>query len=245
MRRQIGEDFNPMTRQLTADQLAFLGRFDTPTICNGLELVMPERQAIGFTTEHLHPANAALPPMVGYARTATIRAVEPSARDANAMREQRLAYYAYIEAGPRPSIVVIQDIDPRPGFGAFWGEVQTAVHKGLGALGGVTNGSIRDIDQIAPGFQLLAGKIGPSHAYVHLVDVGGQVNIHGMTVRDGDLVHADRHGAVVIPFAAVEKLAAAIDMVARREKVILDAARAPGFTFEKLKAAMKGAADIH
>ena len=206
---------------------------------------MPGRQAIGFTTEHLHPANSSLPPMVGYARTATIRAVEPAARDAAAMREQRLAYYAYVEAGPRPSIIVIQDIDPRPGFGAFWGEVQTAVHKGLGALGGITNGSIRDIDQIAPGFQLLAGKIGPSHAHVHLVDFGGQVNIHGMTVRHGDLVHADRHGAVVIPLAAVEKLPVAIEKISKREKIILDAARAPGFTFEKLEAAMKGAADIH
>ena len=234
-----------MTQTPTADQLAFLGRFDTPTICNGLELVMPGRQAIGFTTEHLHPANSSLPPMVGYARTATIRAVEPAARDAAAMREQRLAYYAYVEAGPRPSIIVIQDIDPRPGFGAFWGEVQTAVHKGLGALGGITNGSIRDIDQIAPGFQLLAGKIGPSHAHVHLVDFGGQVNIHGMTVRHGDLVHADRHGAVVIPLAAVEKLPVAIEKISKREKIILDAARAPGFTFEKLEAAMKGAADIH
>ena len=150
-----------------------------------------------------------------------------------------------MEAGPRPSIIVIQDIDPRPGFGAFWGEVQTAVHKGLGALGGITNGSIRDIDQIAPGFQLLAGKIGPSHAHVHLVDFGGQVNIHGMTVRHGDLVHADRHGAVVIPLAAVEKLPVAIEKISKREKIILDAARAPGFTFEKLEAAMKGAADIH
>ena len=80
-----------MTQTPTADQLAFLGRFDTPTICNGLELVMPGRQAIGFTTEHLHPANSSLPPKVGYARTATIRAVEPAARDAAAMREQRLA----------------------------------------------------------------------------------------------------------------------------------------------------------
>jgi regulator of RNase E activity RraA len=234
-----------MTQVLTAEQFAFLRRFDTPTICNGLELVMPERQALGFTTEQLFPTDQTLPPIVGYARTATIRSVEPPARDAAAMREQRLAYYSYIAAEPHPSVVVIQDIDTRPGFGAFWGEVQTAVHKGLGALGGVTNGSMRDLDQVAPGFQLLAGKIGPSHAHVHLVDFGGQVNVFGMTVRHGDVIHADRHGAVVVPFAALDGLPAAIDKIAKREKVILDAARAPGFTFEKLKAAMKGAADIH
>ena len=100
---------------------------------------------------------------------------------------------------PGPTVVVLQDLDPKPGFGAFWGEVNTAVHKGLGALGCVTNGSMRDIDDCAPGFQLLAGKIGPSHAHVHIVDFGGQVNVAGMTVCDGDVVHADRHGAVVVP----------------------------------------------
>jgi len=231
--------------KLSADPLAFLARYDTPTICNGLELVMPERQATGFTTEHLFPANPALPALVGYARTAIIRAQDPPAASPPEMRERRLAYYDYVAGEPHPTIVVIQDIDPHPGFGAFWGEVQTAVHKGLGALGGVTNGSIRDLDQIAPGFQLLAGKIGPSHAHVHLVEFGGPVNVFGMAVRHGDIIHADRHGAVVVPEAALEGLAAAIDKIARREKLILDAARAPGFTTAKLKAAMKGAADIH
>ncbi len=234
-----------MAHSSSADQLAFLARYDTPTVCNGLELVMPERQATGFTTEHLFAANPSLPALVGYARTATIRAMDAPAVSAAEMRERRMNYYDYVAAEPRPTVVVIQDIDPRPGFGAFWGEVQTAVHKGLGALGGVTNGSIRDLDQLAPGFQLLAGKIGPSHAHVHLVEFGGQVNVFGMTVRHGDIIHADRHGAVVVPQAALSGLAAAIDKVARREKLILDAARAPGFTTAELKAAMKGAADIH
>ena len=234
-----------MDQQHSADLLALLARFDTPTICNGLEAVMPERQATGFTTENLIPANPALPPVVGYARTALIRAVDTPAAGAAEMHERRLAYYDYVAAEPHPTVVVIQDIDPHPGFGAFWGEVQTAVHKGLGALGGVTNGSIRDLDQIAPGFQLLAGKIGPSHAHVHLVEFGGPVNVFGMAVKHGDLIHADRHGAVVVPAAALDGLAAAIDKIARREKLILDAARAPGFTAAKLKAAMKGAADIH
>ncbi|HLI14017.1 MAG TPA: RraA family protein [Alphaproteobacteria bacterium] len=233
------------THGLTDDQLALLARYDTPTICNALEMVMPERQAIGFTTEALVAANPSLPPIVGYARTATIRAVEPSGLSPAEQREKRLAYYEYVAAGPRPSIVVIQDLDPRPGFGAFWGEVQTAVHKGLGCLGGITNGSIRDLDQIAPGFQLLAGQVGPSHAHVHVVDFGTPVNVHGMTVRHGDLVHADRHGAVVVPLAAVAGIPKAIEIIGRREKLILDAARSNGFTVAKLKAAMKGAADIH
>ncbi len=92
------------------------------------------------------------------------------------------------------------------GYGAFWGEVQSAVHKALGCVGVITDGSIRDIPQWAPGFQALAGSIGPSHAWVHAESFGGEVRVAGMTVRSGDLIHADRHGAVVIPFDVAAKL---------------------------------------
>ena len=148
-------------------------------------------------------------------------------------------------APPGPTVVVIQDLDPNPGFGAFWGEVNTAVHKGLGALGCVTNGSVRDLDDCAPGFQLLAGKVGPSHAHGHIVDFGGQVNVAGMTVNDGDIVHADRHGAVVVPREAVAKLPAAVGLLTRREAVILAAARSEGFDIDTLKRAMADSAEIH
>ena len=100
---------------------------------------------------------------------------------------------------------MIQDLDDIVGFGAFWGEVQTNIHKALGCLGTITNGSIRDIPQVAPGFQMLAGSIAPSHAFVHVVDFGGNVNIHGMAVRSGDLIHADRHGAVVVPLNTIDR----------------------------------------
>ena len=101
---------------------------------------------------------------------------------------------------------MIQDLDDIVGFGAFWGEVQTNIHKALGCLGTITNGSIRDIPQVAPGFQMLAGSIAPSHAFVHVVDFGGNVNIHGMAVKSGDLIHADRHGAVVVPLDTIDPM---------------------------------------
>ena len=104
---------------------------------------------------------------------------------------------------------MIQDLDDIVGFGAFWGEVQTNIHKALGCLGTITNGSIRDIPQVAPGFQMLAGSIAPSHAFVHVVDFGGNVNIHGMAVKSGDLIHADRHGAVVVPLNTIDGMKAA------------------------------------
>jgi regulator of RNase E activity RraA len=127
----------------------------------------------------------------------------------------------------------------------MWGEVNTAVHKGLGCLGAVTNGSIRDLPDCAPGFQLLAGKVGPSHGHGHVVDFGGQVNVFGMNVRHGDIIHADRHGAVVVPADAVAKIPAAVELLVRREAVILDAARKPGFNIEILKRAMADSAEIH
>ncbi len=229
----------------TPNDLDALRQFDTPTICNALELVAPERRAVGFTTRPLVCAVPDLPPIVGYARTATIRAVAPSGLTAEQTRQQRSAYYGHVATGPGPTITVIQDLDPVPGFGAFWGEVNTAIHKGLGCLGVITDGSIRDLTDLAPGFQLLAGSVGPSHAHVHVVDFGAQVNIHGMTVDDGDIVHADRHGAVVIPADVVTEVPAAVDLIARRELVIIDASLADDFDIEKLKQAMGDSAEIH
>jgi regulator of RNase E activity RraA len=101
------------------------------------------------------------------------------------------------------------------------------------------------MDVLAPGFQLLAGKIVPSHAYVRIEDSGMEVNIFGMTVRHNDLIHADRHGAVVIPAECAEELPGKIDLMIRREKVILDACKDPGFNLEMLKQATSDSADIH
>jgi regulator of RNase E activity RraA len=233
------------TGPLAPEDLARLRALDTPTVCNALELLLPEARTVGFTYEPFYALFPELPPIVGYARTALIRAMRPAADAPAEIRAKRLAYYEYIASAPGPTIAVLQDIDHSPGFGAFWGEVNTAVHKGLGCLGGITNGSIRDLDAAAEGFQLLAGKVCPSHAHVHVTDHGVDVNIHGMTVRSGDLVHADRHGAVVIPLEVAREVPAKAELMARREKVILDAARAPGFSVEKLRHAMGAADDIH
>lgn len=225
--------------------LAELAKWDTPTICNALEITTPERRGTGFTVENvrcLYPSQA---PIVGYARTAAVRAVQPSTSDAAALRARRAEYYEYVASLPGPTVSVIQDLDPNPGIGAFWGEVNTAVHKGLGALGAVTNGSIRDLDACAKGFQLLAGKVGPSHAYVHLVSFGEPVNVFGMLAQHNDLIHADCHGAVVIPHQAAAELPAAINLLVRREAVILEAARSPGFNIDVLKRAMADSAEIH
>jgi len=231
---------------LTQRDLEALAQFDTPTICNALEVVAPERRSHGFNRRPLVCPFPAMKPVVGFARTATIRSREPQQRSAADARALRLAYYEYIGKAPLPSLAVLQDVDgPDAGIGAFWGEVQTNVHKALGCIGTITDGSVRDIDQMAPGFFVLAGSIMPSHAHVHLVAIGGSVSVAGMIVADGDLIHADRHGAVVIPQAVASKIPEAAALIARREKVLLDAAKSPGFGIAQLRDAFTRMDDIH
>jgi len=230
---------------VSEDDLQKLTQWDTPTICNGLELVCPERRAIGFTTEPLFCLAPSLTPAIGYVKTATIRAASSSTQSPEDDKDLRIGYYEYVADGARPAIVVIQDLDSTPGFGAFWGEVNTHIHRGLGVVGCVTNGSMRDIPDSATGFQLLANRIGPSHAHVHVTGFSAQVTVHNMTVNDGDIVHMDQHGAVVVPANAVTQLPAAIDLISRREAKILDAAKSSDFDINRLRNALKEAGEIH
>ena len=231
--------------QLTGKQLTALTVLDTPTVCNALEIVVPERRGYGYTYKPMVCARPSLAPVVGYARTARIRAKTPPQKDAAFMKRQRLEYYAYIENGLRPSIAVIQDLDEPSGYGAFWGEVQSNIHKGLGCLGTVTDGSVRDIPDCAEGFQMIAGSFGPSHAWVHLVDFDVDVSIYGMNIKPGDLVHADQHGAVIIPVDAAVEIPEAAALIARKEAITISAAQEKDFNVGRLKQAMGDAEDVH
>ena len=226
---------------LSQSQFEFLRSIDTPTVCNLLEMVAPERRGYGYTVRHLHCPFPDLPPMVGFAKTVTIRTKDRVPLGEAGYMQKRLDYLDYVAAEPQPSIVVIEDLDgEHAGFGAFWGEVQTNLHKALGCIGTITNGSVRDIPAIPPGFQMLAGSIAPSHAFVHVVEFGCDVSVHGMAVKSGELIHADRHGAVVVPVATIDAMPAACEKLMAQEKRIIDAARAPGATVASIKAAMKG-----
>lgn len=229
----------------TAADLEALRAWDTPTICNALELTSPGRRGHGYTVRPLVPADVTLRPICGLARTGTIRAAAPSDRPAEVDHAVRVGWYEYVADAAFPTIVVLQDLDDTPGYGAFWGEVHSAVHKALGAQGCVTNGSYRDIDMLAPEFQILGGVVNPSHAYVHMVAYGQDVSVHGMACAHDAVVHADRHGAVVIPHDAVRRLPAAIELGARREKVILDLCASGGFSVAALKEALSRSKEIH
>ncbi len=228
---------------LTPDLIAELRSVDTPSVCNALELLVPERRGYGFTTQPLVCTRPGLGPVVGIARTATLRAAHPSDPGVD-QAYARDAYYAYIDEGPKPSVVVIQDLDEDRGYGSFWGEVNSNIHKGLGCEAVITNGSVRDIPDIAAGFQMFADRVGPSHAFVHIVDFARPVTVAGMRVSDGDVIHADQHGAVVIPHDVCAQVKQAAALIARRERVIISAAQQPGFNVTALRAAQQQSADV-
>src|SRR3569833_4238217 len=146
-----------------------------------------------------------------------------------------MAYYEHMVSGDGLLVAVIEDTDWPHCSGGCWGEMQVAQHKGLGVAGTVTNGVLRDLGMLDPGYLVIAGSVGPSHAFVHVTELDCVVTVLGMTVRPNDLIHADRHGAVVIPAEHIEKMPAAIDIVMRKEVPVLKAARAPGFIVEMLK----------
>jgi regulator of RNase E activity RraA len=132
---------------------------------------------------------------------------------------------------------VIEDLDHPACIGAFWGEINTTIHKAFGLSGALTNGVVRDLGDLPQGFPVIAGSIGPSHGYVHVRSLGQPVQVMGLEVRPGDLVHADRHGAAVVPPEVIAALEPAVRKLQATERLILDPARRPGFDFAAFEAA--------
>ncbi len=219
-----------MSDLISTELFAQLRSLDTPTVCNALEVVAPDRRGFGYTIKPFFAPRPHLEPIVGYARTGKSRSQTPPTASADELTRTRLEYYAHIGEGPGPTITVIEDLDEIPGYGAWWGEVNTNIHKGLGSLGVLTNGSVRDLDDSAEGFQLLAGMAGPSHAWVRIEEFNVPVEVHGMRVAPGDLIHADQHGAVVIPLDVAAQVPQAAADIAAKEAVLITASQQPGFT---------------
>jgi len=225
--------------ELTDELLQVLEAVDTPTVCNAIEVAQGKRGFDAYTkgtVMHSAPRDGAI---VGFARTAKIAGRHPPTEPAETIRARRLDYFRSMAAGPRPAIAVIEDTDHPDCVAAWWGEVHTAVHKGLGLSGALTNGAMRDLGDHEPGFPVIAGSVGPSHAFVHVREIGTPVSVLGMTVREGDLVHADQHGALVIPPDLLPMLKAAIETLQASEAIILGPAREGNFDIDKLEIAWK------
>jgi regulator of RNase E activity RraA len=217
--------------------LKLLQRVDTPTACNAIEVAQGKRGFNAFTRGTMLASHTDVPAMVGYARTARIAAVAPPTEPAEVIKARRMAYYRHMSEGPRPAVVVIEDMDFPHCIGAYWGEINTNVHKGFGMSGALTNGVMRDLGDLPDGFPVVAGSIGPSHGFVHVKEVGTTVTVFGMQVADGDLIHADRHGGVVIPSEVLDTLEVAILKLLDTEKLVLDPARKDGFDLDAFETA--------
>jgi regulator of RNase E activity RraA len=217
--------------------LTLLRRVDTPTVCNAIEVAQGRRGFQGFTRGTMLCSAPEEPPMVGYASTAKISGYSPPMEDPAVIRTRRMAYYRMMAEAPQPSVAVIEDVDFPDCVGAYWGEVNTTIHKGFGMSGALTNGVMRDLGDLAKGFPVVAGSIGPSHGFVHVLEIGTPVTVFGLTVAPGDLVHADRHGAVVVPPDVIPMLSAAIRKMQETEALVLVPARSPGFDFAAFETA--------
>jgi regulator of RNase E activity RraA len=209
---------------------------DTPTVCNAIEVSQGKRGFNDFTRGTML-INEPTGVLVGYASTAKIAAVAPSEEPPETVRARRMAYYKQMSEAPQPVVCVIEDEDFPNAIGAFWGEVNTTIHKGFGVAGTLTNGLMRDLGDMAPDYPVVAGSIGPSHGFVHVTAVNTPVQVFGLRVNPGDLVHADRHGAVVIPPDVIPDLERAIHKMQDTEHLVLGPAREAGFDFNAFEAA--------
>lgn len=222
---------------MNPDLLDLLRGADTPTVCNAIEVVEGKRGFSRFTRGTMICTAPNEPPIVGYAVTAKIAAVSPPTEPADTIRARRMAYYKAMHDAPKPSIAVVEDVDYPNCIGAYWGEINTTVHKGFGMSGALTNGVVRDLGDLPAGFPVIAGSVGPSHGFVHVVSVGEPVTIFGLEVSQGDLVHADRHGALIVPREVVQRLGAAIARLRETERLVLDPATKTGFDFDAFEKA--------
>lgn len=225
---------------MTPELFKLLKSVDTPTVCNAIEVAQGKRGFDAFTRGTILCSNVESGAIVGYARTAQIAAVEPPTEPKDVIRSRRMAYYKHMSTATVgvvgvPTIAVIEDVDYPHAIGAYWGEVNSNIHKAFGMSGAITNGVMRDLGDMADGFTVIAGSIGPSHGFVNVRTVGEPVEIFGMQVVDNDLIHADRHGAIVIPSSVTGDLEAAIGKLLETEKIVLEQMIGKRITFEEFE----------
>ncbi len=221
-----------MAISLLAKELDALRKISTPSICNAIESFNVRPRNEGFMTSDVRCIFPDLGVMLGYAATARIMADEPPVEG---RRISRLDWWDYLQEIPKPRVVVVQDLD-RVVKGSYWGEVNANVHKALGCVGVVTDGGVRDLDEMqALGFHAFAAHVLVSHAYVHLVDYGIPVRVGGLTVGPGDLLHGDKHGVTSIPQAIAAEVASAAARIQRSEQQIIEVCQSADLTPELLK----------
>ena len=203
---------------LNREQLAELRKYDTPTVCNALECFKYKKNIEGTMRPGMFLRTRDKTPVVGYAATAKVSANYPDA-DGHAML---MGYYEHVREMGDPTIAVVQDTDKVP-QASFWGEVQAVVHQSLGCVGTLMQGGVRDVDEAGRlGFYFYSTEINVSHGYIHVEKYNCPVNILGLTIHPGDLLHFDQHGAAVVPHEVAPRLAEACRAMIEAEYPMLE-----------------------
>jgi regulator of RNase E activity RraA len=219
---------------LTPELIDSYRHLDTCAVSNAIETLDVRLRNEGFSHGVVRPWFDRLPPVIGHAVTARIRCSTPP--PVGHHYYDRTDWWNYLLTVPAPRIVVVEDVDDRPGLGAFIGNVHAQILQALGCSAYVTNGSVRDLEAVrGTGFQLFAAATSVSHAFVHIVDFGRPVTVAGLAVAPGDILFGDVHGIVSIP----PSIAADVPAVARRmiacERPVIDLCHSPDFSIERLR----------
>ena len=222
---------------LTAQQLEALRQFDSCMIANAIETFNVRLRNTGFTNGKIRCMFPDSGPMVGYAVTGRLRSGDPPI---SGFYHDRGDLWSRIQSSPAPSILVLEDIDDKPGRGAFVGDMHAAILKALGCAGYVTNGSVRELPSVrAIGMQLFAGSTAVSHAYAHIFDIGVPVTVDGMEVHTGSLLHGDQHGVLTIPNEIAAEVPNVAAKLQRCEKAVVEFCQSSDFSIAKLSELMK------
>jgi 4-hydroxy-4-methyl-2-oxoglutarate aldolase len=225
---------NPL---LTPEQLEALRRLDACTLANAIETFQERLRNEGFVDRTVHCLFPRLQPMLGYAATIKIRGSAPPT--VAEPYPDRTDWWDYVLSVPAPRVVVVQDVATRPGLGSLVGAVHMSILQALHCAGVVTNGSVRDIPAAeSAGFHFFAGSVSVSHTYVHIVEIGQPVEMGGLKIRSGDLLHGDLHGVQSIPLDIAGRIPAAAAQIIAKEQQIIALCRAPDFSLERLRAAV-------
>jgi 4-hydroxy-4-methyl-2-oxoglutarate aldolase len=226
-----------MSNLLTPEQLEALRRLDACSLANAIETFHERLRNEGFVDHTVRCLFPNFQPMVGYATTIKIRGSAPPTT--SRMYRDRTDWWDYILSLPAPRVVVVQDVATRPGLGSLVGGVHMNILRALHCVGVVTNGSVRDIPAAEnAAFHLFAGSVSVSHAYVHIVEIGGPVEIGGLNIKSGDLLHGDLHGVQSIPLEIAARVPPVAAQITAKEQTLIALCRSPEFTLEKLRAAV-------
>ena len=233
-----------MQRPLTSEQIQQLQAFETCLIADAIESFGVRLRNEGFATAGFRCLFKSFPPLVGYAATCKVRSADPPM--VGSRYEERTDWWEHIESTPAPRVVVMQDIDDPPGTGAFFGKVHASILMAMGCVGAITNGAARELHEIeAIGFQIFAGRLALSRAYIHVVEYGRPVEVGGLTIRPGDLIHGDRHGVLTVPPELALKLPAVATVIREKKQQLIDLSRKAGTTQEEFKRGLKDILDVN